>query len=498
MKKTTVLAVLALLMMPLFSQTMEQKRKLEAKSQESGEPRKKKIKREKNEVQLQQEENSLVQIDPSWDGCPLEVKAHILSIVLDLNVIMSATAKNDKKTILEYMGQWVSLQSVSKEMNCLALDKRVCDLKKINKNMLECFPELFLKWAKKALRFKCSNPLKLPSSLVLRKEQLSSTAFDLLAIASSRGHINFCKKLILAGVIEDVQENISLIHAIYLRKKDVVEKLIELGRNKASFKNGANQLMMASEVGDIDIVKLLLKGNPDDLNAEADDGRTALIIAASKGYKEIVELLLDKGAAVNFQNNDGQTALMRAAFYGHREIVELLLKNGAVDELEDNWGENALISAAVRRHTKIIELLLDTGAIVDSRGQEGATVLIEVAFMGYNEAVKLLLNKGAKIDLQDNNGMTALMHAVGRGHAETVKLLLGNGADLNQKNCENGMTALMYEAFNGHEVMVELLLNAGASVYAQDNHGRTALSLALAKGHQEIVQLLQNHLDSLN
>ena len=60
-------------------------------------------------------------------------------------------------------------------------------------------------------------------------------------------------------------------------------------------------------------------------NVKADDGGTALMLAASNGHTEIVEALLAKGAEVDVKTETGETALIFAAFYGRAEIVEALL-----------------------------------------------------------------------------------------------------------------------------------------------------------------------------
>jgi ankyrin repeat protein len=51
---------------------------------------------------------------------------------------------------------------------------------------------------------------------------------------------------------------------------------------------------------------------------------TPLMAAASKGYSKIVQLLIGKGADVNFKDEKGRTALWHAANHGHIPVVEML------------------------------------------------------------------------------------------------------------------------------------------------------------------------------
>jgi len=60
-------------------------------------------------------------------------------------------------------------------------------------------------------------------------------------------------------------------------------------------------------------------------------GQTALMLAASHGRHETVELLVDCGANVNAQDEDGSTALMCASEHGHTEIIKTLLSVSTCD-----------------------------------------------------------------------------------------------------------------------------------------------------------------------
>ncbi|XP_035728522.1 KN motif and ankyrin repeat domain-containing protein 1-like isoform X1 [Vespa mandarinia] len=72
-------------------------------------------------------------------------------------------------------------------------------------------------------------------------------------------------------------------------------------------------------------------------------GQTALMLAVSHGRKDMTQLLLDAGAAINIQDEDGSTALMCAAEHGHTDIVRILLAHSECDSsIVDIDGSSAL------------------------------------------------------------------------------------------------------------------------------------------------------------
>jgi len=77
----------------------------------------------------------------------------------------------------------------------------------------------------------------------------------------------------------------------------------------------------------VEVVKELIKAKAD-VNA-TNELYTALMLASENGHMEVVKVLLAAGADVNVKSRTGNTALSQATEQGHSEIIELLKKAGA-------------------------------------------------------------------------------------------------------------------------------------------------------------------------
>jgi len=86
--------------------------------------------------------------------------------------------------------------------------------------------------------------------------------------------------------------------------------------------------------------------------------QTALMLAVQHGKADLVELLLENGAAVNLQDADGSTALMCAVEYQFVDIMKLLLTRPECDvNIADNEGQTA-VSIATDKNRKDILVAL--------------------------------------------------------------------------------------------------------------------------------------------
>jgi Ankyrin repeats (3 copies) len=92
-----------------------------------------------------------------------------------------------------------------------------------------------------------------------------------------------------------------------------------------------------------------LEGEEINVDAKDSSSQTPLSWAAQRGYRAVVQLLLEKGADIMAKECNGWTTLHRAAANGHKEIVQLLLEKGADIEAKNSNGWTAVAGGGCER-----------------------------------------------------------------------------------------------------------------------------------------------------
>ncbi|TGO41611.1 hypothetical protein BHYA_0019g00420 [Botrytis hyacinthi] len=226
------------------------------------------------------------------------------------------------------------------------------------------------------------------------------------------------------------------------------------------------------------------------------DKPISLMLAAYFGNKNITQLLLEKGAEIDCRDLINQTPLMAAVLHGHRNVVGLLLENNDEVYCVDFNDETPIMKAIAGGYASIASLLLGKGARFDCEEDIFGTVLLEASQFGRKKMARFLLQNGVNANLRDKNGLylgwTPLMHAAESGHEATVKLLLENGAEINAK-CHNGSTALYRATIQGHKTIVDFLLGRSGKVDLLIEFGYDVLLGAVSRDNEAVVAILLNH-----
>jgi ankyrin repeat protein len=117
------------------------------------------------------------------------------------------------------------------------------------------------------------------------------------------------------------------------------------------------KIYSAVKRGETSTIKDILKRNSRLINAKDNDGLTPLHYAVTAGRKELVSLLLARGADVNARDNRGATPLHLAVDRVQREIAHYLISRGADINARTNNGKTALAWAQERGHSEMAEFL---------------------------------------------------------------------------------------------------------------------------------------------
>ncbi len=204
---------------------------------------------------------------------------------------------------------------------------------------------------------------------------------------------------------------------------------------QAKDSHGKSFLAIACHYGDDEVVNLLLQNNADP-NDRGDNGVTALYVAIQgnkapiEQYIKIIATLLEKGADPNIADQKGISPLYLSSKKGNEEMVDLLLKKGAeVNFVENTNEESPLFIAAKKGRLGALIRLINAGANVNMRNRCGITPLLIAIYENKKSAMEELLARGA-----DPNTMaedtTALQLATLKGHRDMVVPLIQKGAQI--------------------------------------------------------------------
>ncbi|MDB6096769.1 MAG: hypothetical protein JWM09_1047, partial [Francisellaceae bacterium] len=300
---------------------------------------------------------------------------------------------------------------------------------------------------------------------------------------------------------------------------DILKLLIEKSANLlGADDNGRTVLHYASTYHQLDIIKILCDERKMDINmvdlndyiplSEAIRGYGYFCEMIQNGnYLNTIKYLVENKSNLDHSDNNGFTLVMLAASLGRKEVIELLFEKGAKIDIKDKQGNTALIYAIKNNHFLIAEWLIEKNVNIDwinalsmfvefnnieaakfilnkfkdfsSKDKHGFTVLHQACKSNNKEFLEFISNYSKEkfkkiIDDIDNSGKTPLHYAAQIiDGEENISILLHNGADVNKKDNE-GVTPLMIASESKIVNNVLLLLDNGADVNEKDKRGRSS------------------------
>jgi ankyrin repeat protein/beta-lactamase regulating signal transducer with metallopeptidase domain len=248
---------------------------------------------------------------------------------------------------------------------------------------------------------------------------------------------------------------------------------------------------------------------------------------AGEGHVEMMNLVLDHGAAINAQDSDGMTPLCWAGYTRQDEACRALIARGADVNIRDHEGNNAAWYAAGGNLPDTLAALIKKGVKLDGQDNQGFTVLTymtrflqptlgQVGFPGrvlspeaqrkYDADTQRIVSllAAAHVNLNEpSQGGSALYAALnGEGNYPLFRALLDHGATLGTY----GPSALMAICEGGWNQplpldllarLLDLKVNPNGALYAVFHKAsRSYENPAIEQSTRDAVRMLIAHGDA--
>ena len=334
--------------------------------------------------------------------------------------------------------------------------------------------------------------------------KINEEGISFLEVASVKGYDN---------VVRSVLDN--MLSCMSTDIEDNLERILYNALRKATFFGNADVLQTLLEYGAV--VHLL-----------SDMKDTPLMIAASKGYILISEILIQNHAHINHKNLDWNTAVHFAARNGHCDIIDLLCRNGAIINVVCEEGKTPLFVAASNGHLKALTYLLTVKSFVDFPDNTETTPLLAALKNGHSECVELLLRFGADprfifpdcykcsssksfnvchsciiesvfnyIQLRHMGPTSSMFGRERNPNLDMFRKMVNSIVQTHDKHLHESV-CLILAAKNGRTDVIQHMLQEGCNIDQQNEEGYTAIHAAASRGQTKTIEFLIKHSANLN
>jgi len=255
----------------------------------------------------------------------------------------------------------------------------------------------------------------------------ASTKMQLIRAAIEKNNIDELKTQLLdenlvVNETDDHHRTVLLYAVIHGRTSIVtflIENYLDCDIHIKDAHGGYNALMKAARFNHLDIVEMLLIGGADVCTTN-DHGNTALHMSASKGYIDVVRLLIRERSGRSGTDDEDLD----------REEIDLQFIDA-----QNKFGNTALMCASERNHKRVVEYLITKQADINVKDQTNGNTALHTACTQidnvlFMDIVQMLIDhKELDLNQKNNAGHSAFMIAVENGSTAVIEMLKNAGAE---------------------------------------------------------------------
>ena len=313
-----------------------------------------------------------------------------------------------------------------------------------------------------------------------------------------------------------------ILAAILNRRTAVTSMLIAHGVD-LFVKNdkGESTLQLAVQNNDIFLVEFILNNShlTDEqvmflINHEDHEHHgTPLYIAAKKGFVEVAELLINRGALNKPTGKRRLTPLHAAILCEHEAVVRLFIQK-KIGWKEQDLATRSIVDCVILKgiqrgflspiEEKILQDYFADASHRDERyklsylpfykapfkvERQTITSLHDAVFWDDRDAFQRLLSEGANFDEKNSEGETPLLLAGFYNHSFLAEILIQRGANIHQLN-RWGESLLHRAIINNNLKFARILCEKGIDLRYVDSQGYSYMHHVVKYGHTQMASLL--------
>jgi len=267
--------------------------------------------------------------------------------------------------------------------------------------------------------------------------------------AARDGHVDAVRLLLDSGA--DPERNglndRNLIEMARERGHEPIAQMLERERERRGrvvAQPADHPIHKASALGQADAVRAMLDADATLVDLGSRRGGPPLQCAVLGGSRQMVNLLLDRGANMHART-PGDLQAIDFAIWGERgssvndDIVRLLVSRGATYDLT--------VASAIGDLDSVRQMLDDNPSRISETRPNGRRPLSASVEFGHDDIARLLLERGANPRWEEPDAPRGTsLHAASRmGNLAMVKLLLDHGADPNEE-IDSTSSAMVFAA----------------------------------------------------